>query len=105
MQSTYLDATTASTGSTASARWPSSGVLLIHAQMLTPTPLLAPLAHYGQLGVQLFFFLSGYIIYMAWDRGGTGIGRLLLESRRPDRAALLPDAGAQLHLRWSMSPG
>lgn len=49
-----------------------SGVLLIHAQMLTPTPLLAPLAHYGQLGVQLFFFLSGYIISMAWDRAGTG---------------------------------
>jgi peptidoglycan/LPS O-acetylase OafA/YrhL len=48
------------------------GVLLIHAQMLTPTPLLAPLAHYGQLGVQLFFFLSGYIIYMAWDRAETG---------------------------------
>ena len=50
------------------------GVLLIHAQMLTPTPLLAPLAHYGQLGVQLFFFLSGYIIYMAWDRARTGMG-------------------------------
>jgi peptidoglycan/LPS O-acetylase OafA/YrhL len=48
------------------------GVLLIHAQMLAPTPLLAPLAHYGQLGVQLFFFLSGYIISMAWERGGTG---------------------------------
>lgn len=47
------------------------GVLLIHAQMLTPTPLIAPLGHYGQLGVQLFFFLSGYIISMAWDRGGT----------------------------------
>ena len=73
MQSTYLDGhIPASTGSTASARWRSSGVLLIHAQMLTPTPLLAPLGHYGQLGVQLFFFLSGYIIYMAWDRGGTG---------------------------------
>lgn len=48
-----------------------SGVLLIHAQMLTPTPFLAPLGHYGQLGVQLFFFLSGYIINMSWDRGGT----------------------------------
>jgi len=49
-----------------------SGVLLIHAQMLAPTPVIAPLGHYGQLGVQLFFFLSGYIINMAWERGGTG---------------------------------
>ena len=48
-----------------------SGVLLIHAQMLAPTPVIGALGHYGQLGVQLFFFLSGYIINMAWDRGGT----------------------------------
>src|SRR5215218_10202798 len=48
-----------------------TGVLLIHAQMLTPTPLIGSLGHYGQLGVQLFFFLSGFIINMAWDRGGT----------------------------------
>lgn len=51
-----------------------SGVLFLHAQMLMPTPWLAPLAHYGQLGVQMFFFLSGYIIYMAWDRAGSGTG-------------------------------
>jgi exopolysaccharide production protein ExoZ len=48
-----------------------AGVLLIHAQMLTPTPFIGDLGHYGQLGVQLFFFLSGYIINMAWERGGT----------------------------------
>ena len=104
MQSTYLDGQNRVDRIDGLRALAVSGVLFIHAQMLTPTPLLAPLAHYGQLGVQLFFFLSGYIIYMAWERGGTGIGRLLLESRRPDRAALLPDAGAQLHLRMVDEP-
>lgn len=72
MRSTYLDGQNRVDRIDGLRALAVSGVLLIHAQMLTPTPLLAPLAHYGQLGVQLFFFLSGYIISMAWDRGGTG---------------------------------
>jgi peptidoglycan/LPS O-acetylase OafA/YrhL len=72
MQSTYLDGQNRVDRIDGLRALAVFGVLLIHAQMLTPTPLLAPLAHYGQLGVQLFFFLSGYIISMAWERGGTG---------------------------------
>lgn len=74
MQSTYLDGQNRVDRIDGLRALAVFGVLLIHAQMLTPTPLLAPLAHYGQLGVQLFFFLSGYIIYMAWDRARTGMG-------------------------------
>ena len=72
MQSTYVERNTRLDRIDGLRALAVAGVLLIHAQMLTPTPLLAPLGHYGQLGVQLFFFLSGYIINMAWDRGGTG---------------------------------
>jgi peptidoglycan/LPS O-acetylase OafA/YrhL len=74
MQSTYLDGQNRVDRIDGLRALAVSGVLFLHAQMLTPTPLFAPLAHYGQLGVQLFFFLSGYIIYMAWERGGTGVG-------------------------------
>jgi peptidoglycan/LPS O-acetylase OafA/YrhL len=74
MQSTYLDGQNRVDRIDGLRALAVSGVLFLHAQMLTPTPFLAPLAHYGQLGVQLFFFLSGYIIYMAWERGGTGVG-------------------------------
>jgi peptidoglycan/LPS O-acetylase OafA/YrhL len=81
-----------------------AGVLLIHAQMLTPTPLLAPLGHYGQLGVQLFFFLSGYIINMAWDRGGTGTAGFYWN--RVARIAPLYYLMLVLSyiFQWSMSP-
>jgi len=74
MQSTYLDGQNRVDRIDGLRALAVSGVLFLHAQMLSATPLLAPLAHYGQLGVQLFFFLSGYIIYMAWERGGTGAG-------------------------------
>jgi peptidoglycan/LPS O-acetylase OafA/YrhL len=80
------------------------GVLLIHAQMLTPTPLVAPLGHYGQLGVQLFFFLSGYIINLAWDRGGTSTAGFYWN--RIARIAPLYYLMLVLSyvFKWSMSP-
>ena len=35
-----------------------------------PYPLLAPLAMYGYLGVQLFFMISGFVILMTASSGG-----------------------------------
>jgi peptidoglycan/LPS O-acetylase OafA/YrhL len=46
-------------------------VLLLHSQILRPDSWLEPVAHYGSLGVQLFFFISGYVIALSWDQPGT----------------------------------
>ena len=104
MQSTYVEPHTRLDRIDGLRALAVAGVLLIHAQMLTPTPLLAPLGHYGQLGVQLFFFLSGYIINMAWDRGGTGTAGFYWN--RVARIAPLYYLMLVLSyiFQWSMSP-
>src|ERR1700740_2687947 len=73
MQSTYVDSHNRLDRIDGLRALAVTGVLLIHAQMLTPTPFLAPLGHYGQLGGRLVFFLSGYIISMATDRPQTDV--------------------------------
>lgn len=40
------------------------------ARSIMPYPLLAPIAKYGYLGVELFFMISGFVILMTASRGG-----------------------------------
>src|SRR5918992_981699 len=104
MQSTYLDKHSRLERIDGLRALAVVAVLFIHAQLMMPTPIFASLAGYGKLGVQLFFFLSGYIIYMAWERGNTSVGGFYW-NRAARIAPLYVFLLAMTYVMgWSMSP-
>ena len=54
---------------------------------IMPYPLLAPIAKYGYLGVELFFLISGFVILMTASRGS------LRHSRSPGSCACIRPSG------------
>lgn len=49
------------------------GVIAIHTTLLTEQHAFTRLFYQGQMGVELFFILSGYVISLAWDRSNKSL--------------------------------